>query len=174
MVDCSHANSGKDPERQPAVATELAAQVAGGDRAIAAVMIESNLLGGAQDYRRRPLVRGRSVTDACLSWEKTGPSSRGWRTRWPQAQEPGTEGALDGPEIQAAGGARVRARQARPRLQGRGETSGAASAGTSPSSDVLLLGPRAAALVPACAVPVVARVLRGLGVEPELALRRCG
>jgi 3-deoxy-7-phosphoheptulonate synthase len=36
-------------------------------------MIESNLLGGSQDYRAVPLVHGRSVTDACLSWEKTAP-----------------------------------------------------------------------------------------------------
>jgi 3-deoxy-7-phosphoheptulonate synthase len=36
-------------------------------------MIESNLLGGSQDYRAVPLVRGRSVTDACLSWERTLP-----------------------------------------------------------------------------------------------------
>jgi 3-deoxy-7-phosphoheptulonate synthase len=73
MVDCSHANSGKDAERQDSVAAELAARIAAGDRAIAAVMIESNLLGGSQDYRAVPLVHGRSVTDACLSWEKTVP-----------------------------------------------------------------------------------------------------
>lgn len=73
MIDCSHANSGKDASRQPAVAADLAAQIAGGERAIAAVMIESNLLGGAQDYQARPLVHGRSVTDACLSWEQTLP-----------------------------------------------------------------------------------------------------
>jgi 3-deoxy-7-phosphoheptulonate synthase len=73
MVDCSHANSGKDPSRQPQVAADLATQVAAGERAIAAVMIESNLLGGAQDYRATPLVYGRSVTDACLSWEETLP-----------------------------------------------------------------------------------------------------
>ncbi|MGH7944800.1 MAG: 3-deoxy-7-phosphoheptulonate synthase [Opitutaceae bacterium] len=73
MVDCSHANSGKDPQRQPVVAGDLAAQVAAGERGIAAVMIESNLLGGVQDYRARPLVHGRSVTDACLSWEQTLP-----------------------------------------------------------------------------------------------------
>ncbi len=73
MIDCSHANSGKDPARQPAVAAEVAAQIAAGDRVIAAVMIESNLLGGAQDYAARPLVRGRSVTDACLAWEETLP-----------------------------------------------------------------------------------------------------
>jgi len=73
MVDCSHANSGKDPERQPEVAADIAAQVAGGERAIAGVMIESNLVGGSQDYRSRPLVRGRSITDGCLAWEKTLP-----------------------------------------------------------------------------------------------------
>ena len=73
MVDCSHANSGKDPARQPAVAADLAAQIAGGERAIGAVMLESNLLGGAQDYQAKPLVHGRSITDACLAWEQTLP-----------------------------------------------------------------------------------------------------
>ncbi len=73
MVDCSHANSGKDPARQPAVAADLAARMAKGDKGIAAVMIESNLLGGTQDYRTRPLVVGRSITDACLAWEQTLP-----------------------------------------------------------------------------------------------------
>jgi 3-deoxy-7-phosphoheptulonate synthase len=73
MVDCSHANSGRDPDRQPAVAAAVAAQVAAGERGIVAVMIESNLVGGKQDHRARPLVYGRSVTDACLPWEKTVP-----------------------------------------------------------------------------------------------------
>ena len=73
MVDCSHANSGKDASRQPAVVADLAAQIAAGDHAIAAVMIESNLLGGAQDYQAKPLVYGRSITDACLAWEETLP-----------------------------------------------------------------------------------------------------
>jgi 3-deoxy-7-phosphoheptulonate synthase len=73
MVDCSHANSARDAERQPAIASDLAGRLAAGDRAIAAVMLESNLLGGSQDYRAVPLVRGRSVTDACLPWEKTLP-----------------------------------------------------------------------------------------------------
>ena len=73
MVDCSHANSGKDPERQPAVAADLAAQIAAGERAICGVMLESNLLGGAQDYRARPLIYGRSITDPCLAFEKTIP-----------------------------------------------------------------------------------------------------
>ena len=73
MIDCSHANSGKDPARQPAVAADVAAQLAAGDRAIAAVMLESNLLGGAQNYQARPLVFGQSITDACLAWEHTLP-----------------------------------------------------------------------------------------------------
>jgi 3-deoxy-7-phosphoheptulonate synthase len=73
MIDCSHANSGKDCERQPAVVDDVAAQVAAGSRAIAAVMIESNLVGGAQDYRARPLIRGCSITDPCLAWERTVP-----------------------------------------------------------------------------------------------------
>jgi 3-deoxy-7-phosphoheptulonate synthase len=73
VIDCSHANCGKNAEVQPAVAAEIAAQLAAGERAICGVMIESNLLGGAQDYRQRPLVYGRSVTDPCLSLEKTIP-----------------------------------------------------------------------------------------------------
>ncbi|MCX6953327.1 MAG: 3-deoxy-7-phosphoheptulonate synthase [Verrucomicrobia bacterium] len=73
MVDCSHANSAKDPARQPAVAADLAAQMAAGERAISAIMLESNLLGGAQDVAAKPLVYGRSITDACLSWEQTLP-----------------------------------------------------------------------------------------------------
>jgi len=74
MVDCSHGNSGKAAVRQSAVAADLASQIASGDRSIAAVMMESNLVGGSQDYRAVPLVRGRSVTDDCLSWDKTLPA----------------------------------------------------------------------------------------------------
>jgi len=73
LVDCSHGNSGKDPSRQPAVAAVLAAQVSAGDRTICGVMIESNLTAGSQDYRARPLVYGRSVTDPCLSLDDTAP-----------------------------------------------------------------------------------------------------
>ncbi|HZZ58521.1 MAG TPA: 3-deoxy-7-phosphoheptulonate synthase [Opitutaceae bacterium] len=73
MVDCSHANSGKEPERQPEIASDLARRIAAGDRAIMGLMIESNLVGGAQDYERRPLTYGQSITDPCLSWEKTVP-----------------------------------------------------------------------------------------------------
>lgn len=73
MVDCSHGNSGKDPEKQPLVAADLATQIAGGERGLCGVMIESNLVGGAQEANKRPLVYGQSITDGCLSWEKTLP-----------------------------------------------------------------------------------------------------
>ncbi len=73
MVDCSHGNSGKDPARQPAVAADLATRIAAGDRSICGVMLESNLVAGAQEYRARPLVYGRSVTDPCLSFDDTLP-----------------------------------------------------------------------------------------------------
>ena len=73
MVDCSHGNSGRDPDRQPLVATDVASQVAAGQHAICGVMLESNLVDGTQNYRTRPLAYGRSVTDACLAWAKTIP-----------------------------------------------------------------------------------------------------
>src|SRR5262249_25566070 len=73
MEDCSHANSGKDPEKQAGVVAALSAQLAAGETAIAAVMVESNLVGGAQDYKTKPLVYGKSITDGCLAWEKTLP-----------------------------------------------------------------------------------------------------
>lgn len=74
MVDCSHANSGKDPSRQPVVAAALARQMAAGQQTIAGIMLESNLLGGTQTLDATPLVYGRSITDACLSWEQTLPA----------------------------------------------------------------------------------------------------
>ncbi|MBT5901914.1 MAG: 3-deoxy-7-phosphoheptulonate synthase [Opitutaceae bacterium] len=73
MVDCSHANSGKDAEKQPEVAGDLANQIAQGEPAIAALMLESHLVGGNQSLDTKPLVYGRSITDACLAWEKTLP-----------------------------------------------------------------------------------------------------
>ncbi len=73
IVDASHANSGKDHIRQAEVARELAAQLAADGTSIAGVMLESNLIAGAQklDVTVGPagLVRGQSVTDACMGWE---------------------------------------------------------------------------------------------------------
>ncbi len=74
MVDCSHANSGKNPRRQSEIVESLAERLALGDRAITGVMIESNLVEGSQDPRACPLVYGQSVTDGCLSWELTLPA----------------------------------------------------------------------------------------------------
>ena len=71
MIDASHANSGKDPEKQPEVLEEIGAQVAAGDTRITGVMVESHLVGGAQKVGQRPLVYGQSITDGCLGWEKT-------------------------------------------------------------------------------------------------------
>ena len=74
MLDCSHANSGKDPARQVAVAEEVAQQIETGSRAIIGVMIESNLVGGRQDLKRgRKPGYGQSITDACLSLDDTVP-----------------------------------------------------------------------------------------------------
>ena len=72
MIDCSHANSGKDFRRQPEVCANIAAQVAAGDVRIIGVMIESNLAEGRQELERgKELVFGQSVTDSCVSWEAT-------------------------------------------------------------------------------------------------------
>ncbi|MDF1824246.1 MAG: 3-deoxy-7-phosphoheptulonate synthase [Verrucomicrobiales bacterium] len=73
MIDCSHANSGKDYKNQPGVAAEIGAQIATGDTSIRAVMIESNLHEGAQKINadRSKLEYGVSVTDSCVSWETT-------------------------------------------------------------------------------------------------------
>jgi 3-deoxy-7-phosphoheptulonate synthase len=74
MIDCSHANSQKDHTRQPAVCRDVAAQVAGGDKRILGVMIESSLIAGAQKMTvGKPLVYGQSITDPCIGWDETAP-----------------------------------------------------------------------------------------------------
>jgi len=72
MVDFSHANSSKQHKNQIQVGKDIAAQVAGGDKRIFGVMIESHLLEGRQDVGTdKPLTYGQSITDACLGWEDT-------------------------------------------------------------------------------------------------------
>jgi 3-deoxy-7-phosphoheptulonate synthase len=72
MVDCSHANSAKDYRRQPEVARAIAQQVAGGERRILGLMIESHLQAGRQDLKPGvPLQPGVSITDGCIGWEQT-------------------------------------------------------------------------------------------------------
>jgi 3-deoxy-7-phosphoheptulonate synthase len=71
MVDVSHDNSGKDPFRQPAVAEDLARQIADGNRSIVGAMVESFLVGGSQKLGADELVYGQSITDGCLDWDAT-------------------------------------------------------------------------------------------------------
>jgi len=72
MVDCSHANSSKQHEKQLAVARDIAGQIAGGSRSVFGVMVESHLNPGAQKFSPGEdisrLVYGKSITDACLGW----------------------------------------------------------------------------------------------------------
>lgn len=72
MIDCSHANSGKDHKKQGAVCRNVAEQVAAGDRRIMGVMLESNLVAGAQSLMiGKTPVYGQSITDACIDWNET-------------------------------------------------------------------------------------------------------
>ena len=74
MVDCSHANSAKQHRRQIDVAADVAAQLAGGERRIIGVMVESHLHEGRQDLEAgRTLTPGVSITDACIGWHDTVP-----------------------------------------------------------------------------------------------------
>jgi 3-deoxy-7-phosphoheptulonate synthase len=70
MIDCSHANAGKQFQRQADVARDIAAQLAGGERRIVGAMVESHLVEGRQELEPgKPLKFGQSITDACLGWE---------------------------------------------------------------------------------------------------------
>jgi 3-deoxy-7-phosphoheptulonate synthase len=74
MVDCSHGNSLKDHEKQALVAASICEQLTSGSRRIFGAMLESNLVDGRQDYvPGKPSVYGQSITDACLSLERTEP-----------------------------------------------------------------------------------------------------
>ena len=74
MIDCSHANSSKQHEKQKDVVHDIAQQIEGGSRSVFGVMIESHLHAGAQKFtpgKNNPadLEYGKSITDACLGWE---------------------------------------------------------------------------------------------------------
>jgi len=72
MVDCSHANSQKQHERQIAVAADVGAQIASGDERIFGAMLESHINAGRQDLvPGAPLEYGVSITDACIGWDAT-------------------------------------------------------------------------------------------------------
>jgi 3-deoxy-7-phosphoheptulonate synthase len=73
MVDCSHANSGKDPKRQPDVWRSILEQRASGETGIIGAMLESHLEFGSQPLPPDPsaLKYGVSITDACMDWNTT-------------------------------------------------------------------------------------------------------
>ena len=77
MIDCSHANSNKQHQRQIAVSQDVAAQIAAGDTRIKGVMIESHLKKGRQDIGEdQDMLFGQSITDACINWEDSVPLLR--------------------------------------------------------------------------------------------------
>jgi 3-deoxy-7-phosphoheptulonate synthase len=73
MVDCSHANSNKDPSLQPLVMDNVANQILEGNKSIVGLMVESNIKEGNQSIPEdlSQLEYGVSVTDGCISWEIT-------------------------------------------------------------------------------------------------------
>ena len=81
MVDCSHANSSKQPELQPSVVENVANQILEGNTSIIGLMIESNLHAGNQDIPANldDLKYGVSVTDGCIDWATTEASLRAMR-----------------------------------------------------------------------------------------------
>ena len=73
MVDCSHANTEKQPDRQPLVAADVTAQIVAGNQSVIGLMLESNLRAGNQKIpsNLEELEYGVSVTDGCIDWETT-------------------------------------------------------------------------------------------------------
>jgi 3-deoxy-7-phosphoheptulonate synthase len=73
VVDCSHANSFKNPELQPLVMADVVNQIRFGNRSLVGVMIESNLVSGKQAIPEdlSQLKYGCSVTDGCIGWDTT-------------------------------------------------------------------------------------------------------
>jgi 3-deoxy-7-phosphoheptulonate synthase len=73
LVDCSHDNSSKQPERQPEVVRAVLAQLTAGSTSIMGVMVESNLESGSQAFPqpKEKLRYGVSITDGCIDWVTT-------------------------------------------------------------------------------------------------------
>ncbi len=72
MIDASHANSEKKPEKQPLVIADVARQIADGEQRIIGAMVESNLVAGRQDVVPGvALTYGQSITDGCIDWDTT-------------------------------------------------------------------------------------------------------
>jgi 3-deoxy-7-phosphoheptulonate synthase len=83
MIDCSHANSNKDPALQPLVMENVANQIVEGNNSIIGLMVESHIGWGAQSIPENlcDLKYGVSITDACIDWETTEKTVRGMRER---------------------------------------------------------------------------------------------
>ena len=83
MIDCSHANSNKDPGLQPLVMENVGNQIAEGNQSIVGLMVESNIEWGAQPIpdNLNDLKYGVSVTDACVDWSTTESMIRDLRAR---------------------------------------------------------------------------------------------
>ena len=72
MIDFSHGNSSKNPQKQIDVGRDIARQIAGGEARIFGIMMESHLEAGRQDLvPGKPLQYGVSITDGCVSWEES-------------------------------------------------------------------------------------------------------
>ena len=78
MIDCSHANSNKDPALQPLVLDNITNQIVDGNQSISSLMIESHLGWGNQSICEdlSQLKYGVSITDACIDWDTTEKSIR--------------------------------------------------------------------------------------------------
>jgi 3-deoxy-7-phosphoheptulonate synthase len=73
MIDCSHGNSDKNPQRQLLAVESIASQIESGSDEILGTMLESHLVEGRQDLSADPrgLCYGQSITDSCLGWSQT-------------------------------------------------------------------------------------------------------
>ena len=102
MVDCSHANSSKQPERQVRVAADVAQQLAGGSRRILGVMVESHLVAGRQAFvpgadDPAALAYGQSITDGCIGWDDTVAVLEALSRAVAQRRERRPRATIDGP-----------------------------------------------------------------------------
>ncbi len=79
MIDASHGNCRKDHQLMPAVFEEIISQRKAGDTSIIGIMLESNLVEGAQKFPQPldQLVYGQSITDSCIDWQTTERLIRG-------------------------------------------------------------------------------------------------
>lgn len=73
LIDCAHGNSGKQADKQKEVLYSVMQSFWGHEFGVRGVMLESNLMGGSQDFPqdKKSLEYGTSITDPCLSWEDT-------------------------------------------------------------------------------------------------------